>query len=56
MDWILLSTRSLDPFDPPLGTILDFLFEFHEKGLEYTTLNTARIDISAFTIPNQLHY
>ena len=29
---------------------LDFLAELHEKGLEYTTLNTARSAISAFTI------
>ena len=34
-----------------MRTILDFLVELHEKELAYTTLNTARSAISAFTIP-----
>ena len=31
--------------------LLDFLIELHEKGLAYSTLNTARSTMSAFTIP-----
>ena len=34
-----------------MTSLLDFLIELHEKGLAYSTLNTARSAISAFTIP-----
>lgn len=40
-----------DPYDPPVNTFLDFLVQLHEKGLSYTTINTARSAISAVTLP-----
>ena len=43
--------REINPFDPSVTSLLDFLIELHEKGLAYSTLNTARSAISAFTIP-----
>ena len=43
--------REITPFDPSVTSLLDFLIELHEKGLAYSTLNTARSAISAFTIP-----
>ena len=42
--------RQADPYNPPLTTVLDFLVNLHEKGLSYTTSNTARSDISAITL------
>ena len=50
--WIdFCSERENDPYDPPLTTVLDFLVTLHDKGLSYTTINTARTAISAFTVP-----
>ena len=43
--------REINPFDPSVRSVLDFLTELHEKGLAYTALNTTRIAISVFTIP-----
>ena len=43
--------REINPFDPSVTSLLDFLIELHEKRLAYSTLNTARSAISAFTIP-----
>ena len=43
--------RQADPYNPPLTTVLDFLVNLHEKGLKYTTINTARSAISAITLP-----
>ena len=40
-----------DPYDPPVTVVLEFLVSLHEKGLTYTTINTARSAISAVTIP-----
>jgi len=40
-----------DPYDPPVTTVLDFLVQLYEKGLSYTTINTARSAISAVTLP-----
>ena len=34
-----------------MTTVLDFLVTLHDKGLSYTTINTARSAISAFTVP-----
>ena len=42
--------RQADPYNPPLTTVLDFLVNLHEKGLKYTTINTARSAISAITL------
>ena len=42
--------RQADPYNPPLTTVLDFLVNLHEKGLSYTTINTARSAISAITL------
>ena len=40
---------------PPIGTMLDFLVALHEKGLKYSTLNTARSAISAVVLPTNNH-
>ena len=32
------SGRQSNPYDPPIGTVLDFLVALHEKGLKYPTL------------------
>ena len=45
------SKRESNPYDPPLTAVLDFLVTLHDKGLSYTTINTARSAISAFTVP-----
>ena len=37
------------------GTVLDFLVTLHEKGLKYSTLNTARSAISAVILPTNNH-
>ena len=42
--------RQADPYNPPLTTVLDFLVNLQEKGLSYTTINTARSAISAITL------
>ena len=42
-----------DPYDPPVTVVLEFLVSLHEKGLTYTTINTARSAISAVTIPKR---
>jgi len=36
----------------PIATVLDFLVSLHEKGLGYSTLNTARSAISAIVLPH----
>ena len=45
------SKRESNPYDPPLTAVLDFLVTLHDKGLSYTTINTARSAISACTVP-----
>lgn len=42
--------RQADPYNPPLTSVLDFLVSLHEKGLSYTTINTARSAISAISL------
>ena len=49
------SGRQSNPYDPPIGTMLDFLVALHEKGLKYSTLNTARSAISAVVLPTNNH-
>ena len=49
------SGRQSNPYDPPIGTVLDFLVALHEKGLKYSTLNTARSAISAVVLPTNNH-
>ena len=50
--WIdFCSKRESDPYDLPLTAILDFPVTLHDKGLSYTTINTARSAISVFTVP-----
>ena len=44
--------RESNPYDPPIATVLDFLVSLlSEKGLGYSTLNTARSAISATVLP-----
>lgn len=45
------SGRESNPYDPPVGTVLDFLVTLHEQGLKYSTLNTARSAVSAVVLP-----
>ena len=51
--WInFCSEREINPFDPSINSVLDFLNELNKKGLAYTTINTARSAISAFVLPH----
>ena len=45
------SEQQTDPYNPPLNLVFDFLVQMHEKGLEYTTINTARSALSAIILP-----
>ena len=44
--------RENNPYDPPIATVLDFVVSLHEKGLGYSTLNTARSAISTIVLPH----
>ena len=44
--------RENNPYDPPIATVLDFLVSLHEKGLGYSTLNTAMSAISVIVLPH----
>ena len=44
--------RENNPYDSPIATVLDFLVSLHEKGLGYSTLNTARGAISVIVLPH----
>ena len=43
--------QQTDPYDPPVGKFLDFLFTLYDKGYKYSTLNTARSAVSAIVVP-----
>ena len=45
------SKWKVNPYNPPLNTVLDFLVSLHEQGLSYTTINTARSALSAIILP-----
>lgn len=45
------SKWEVNPYNPPLNTVLDFLVSLHEQGLSYTTINTARSALSAIILP-----
>lgn len=47
--------RETNPYDPPIGTVLDVLVTLHDKGLKYSTLNTAKSAISAVILPTNNH-
>ena len=47
--------RETNPYDPPIGTVLDFLVTLRDKGLKYSTLNTAKSAISAVILPTNNH-
>ena len=42
---------NIDPYDPPLTRVLDFLTSHFERGLKYDAINTAKSAISAITEP-----
>ena len=46
------SKWKVNPYNPPLITVLDFLVSLHEQGLSYTTINTAIRALSAIILPN----
>ena len=41
------SKQKVNSYNPPLNAVLDFLVNLHDKGLSYTTINTARSALSA---------
>ena len=43
--------REINPYNPPLNIVLDFLVHLHNQDLEYTTISTARNAISAIILP-----
>ena len=43
--------REINPYNPPLNIVLDFLVHLHNQDLEYTTINTARNAILAIILP-----
>ena len=54
--WLkLCSEWNIDPYDPPLTRVLDFLTSLHDRGLKYDAINTAKSAVSAIAIPkNQM--
>ena len=45
--------RDLDPFKPPVSSVLDLLTELFEGGVEYNALNTAGLALSTIiTLPD----
>lgn len=47
----LCSEWKVNPYDPPLITVLDFLANLYEKGLKYDAITTAKSAISAIIKP-----
>ena len=45
------SKWKVNPYNPPLNRVLDFLISLHKQGLSYTTINTARSALSAIILP-----
>ncbi|CAB4015537.1 Gag-Pro-Pol poly [Paramuricea clavata] len=43
--------RKINPYNPPLNIVLDFLVHLHNQDLKYTTINAARSAISAIILP-----
>ena len=50
--WLLFcSERKIDPIQLPVGAAVDFLALLYEKGLSYSSINTARCALSAILDP-----
>ena len=50
--WLKLCREwKINPYDPPLTKVLDFLTSLCERGLKYDTINTAKSAVSAITEP-----
>ena len=47
----MCSEWKINPYDPPLTRVLDFLTSLFEGGLKYDAINTAKSAISAITEP-----
>ena len=45
------SKWEVNPYNPPLNTVLVFLVSLHEQGLSYNAINTARRALSAIILP-----
>ena len=45
------SKWKVNPYNPPLNTVLDILVSLHEQGLSYTNIKTARRALSAIILP-----
>ena len=43
--------REINPYNPPLNIVRNFLVHLHNQDLEYTIINTARNAISAIILP-----
>ena len=50
--WLKLCREwEINPYDPPLTKVLDFLTSLYERGLKYDAINTAKSAVSAITQP-----
>ena len=48
--WLKLCREwEINPYDPPLTKVLDFLTSLYERGLKYDAINTAKSAVSAIT-------
>ena len=48
---VLCGKRNINPYDPPVTRVLDYLTSLFERGLSYDAINTAKSAISAITSP-----
>jgi hypothetical protein len=50
--WLKLYCEwEINPYDPPLTKVLDFLTSLYERGLKYDAINTVKSAVSAITQP-----
>ena len=50
--WIVLGGKwNINPYDPSVTRVLDYLTSLFERGLSYDAINTAKSAISAITSP-----
>ena len=48
---VLCGKWNINPYDPPVTRVLDYLTSLFERGLSYDAINTAKSAISAITSP-----
>ena len=50
--WIVLCGKwNINPYDPPVTRVLDYLTSLFERGLSYDAINMAKSAISGITSP-----